>query len=394
MRIFHLFSDWKWTGPAEPVLDLCAALQRRGHDVAVAYRLPPFDVFESVDRGIRERELTGTTEFALVPLSKLQDVRHLRRFASDVRHIARFIDSKEVDILNVHHSHDHIVGGLAARLARRTPPVIRTDHARDSLKNGWLSRWFISRYTDGVITFSEHGRRHLIERLGFRSDQIRKASTAIDCRKFGGDGRYKNMRPVFGIPDNVPVIGIVARFQRYRRTDVLLEAMALLVKHVPDVRLLLVGHSSQMKTSVIEPIRRLGIASNVILTGYRRIDHDYIDTMASMDIFVLLTPGSDGTARAVREALALGKPVVVTKRGILPELVENGVTGFVVDETPADLFRALLFLLRDDDVRRRMGSAARRAAVEKFSLERQAEQVEHFYAEILERHGAACRDQE
>jgi len=385
MKILHLFSDWKWTGPAEPVLDLCAALGDRGHDVVVAYRLPPFDAFESVDRGVRERGLKGNTGFVLAPLAKVRDVRHLREFLSDVKNIVRFIDVQNVDIVNVHHSHDHLVGGLAARRARRTPPLIRTDHQRDSLNDGWLSRWFLGRYTDGVITFSERGRQHLVERLGFGTDQVGKVSTAIDYRKFDPSGRYKDMRRVFAIPSGAPVIGIVARFQKYRRTDVLLEAMALLVKHVPEVRLLLVGHSGQMKASVIEPMRRLGVSSNVVLAGYRRVDHDYIDTMASMDIFVLLTPGSDGTARALREALALGKPVVVTKRGMLPELVENGVTGFVVDETPADLCGALLSLVRDDDLRSRMGGAARRAAVAQFSVDRQAEEVEHFYAAMLKR---------
>ena len=124
-----------------------------------------------------------------------------------------------------------------------------------------------------------------------------------------------------------------------------MEAISLLVKEVPEVRLLLVGHSSQMQKSVIEPMERLGISSHVILAGYRM--NDYVDILACMDVFVLLTPGSDGTARALREAMAMKKPVVVTTRGMLPELVRDGVTGFVVQETPQTLYQALLPLVKD-----------------------------------------------
>jgi glycosyltransferase involved in cell wall biosynthesis len=189
------------------------------------------------------------------------------------------------------------------------------------------------------------------------------------------------MRPVFGITPSSPVVGIVARFQQYRRTDILLEAISLLIKVVPEVRLLLVGQSSQMQESVIEPMERLGIASHVILAGYR-VD-DYRDILACMDVFCLLTPGSDGTARALREAMAMGKPSVVTLKGMLPELIQNGVTGFAVQEDPETLYHALLTLVRDEKVRCTMGKAAHEMAHREFRLERQAEQVEAFYQKIL-----------
>src|SRR4030042_1641193 len=189
------------------------------------------------------------------------------------------------------------------------------------------------------------------------------------------------MRPVCGIPPSSPVVGIVARFQRYRRTDILLEAMAHLIKAIPEVRLLLVGHSSQMQQSVIEPMERLGIASHVILAGYRM--DDYVDVLACMDIFCLLTPGSDGTARALREAMAMGKPAVVTNKGMLPEVVQDGATGLVVQEDREALYHALLTLVRDERLRKAMGQGACEMAPRGFRLERQAEEVETFYQKIL-----------
>ena len=343
MKILHLFSDWKWTGAAEPVVNLCQALQQRGHKVTLAYRRPPIETAESIAKGVRKKAFRTVDAFHLAPIAKPHHILRLRDIISDIRGIARYIDQKRFDIVNFHNSHDHIVGGLAVRVSERRPPAIRMDHKRDSLKADPVSRWFFRRYTDGVITFSEKSRERLVCALGFSPEKVAKVATALDLTRFDPHKKYKDMRPVIGIPPSSPVVGIVARFQRYRRTDILLEAMGHLIRAIPEARLLLVGHSSQMQQSVIEPMERLGIASHVILAGYR-VD-DYRDMLACMDVFCLLTPGSDGTARALREAMAMGKPTVVTNKGMLPELIQDGVRGFVVQESPEAFYHALLTLV-------------------------------------------------
>jgi len=383
MKILHLFSDWKWTGPAEPVVNLCAALQQRGHKVVLAYRRPPIEIAESVEKGAKERGVQGTGRFHLAPIAKLHQIYRLKDIISDIRGIARSIDQEAFDIVTVHNSHDHIIGGLAARRSKRRPPVIRMDHRRDSLKADLISKHFFRRYTDALITFSERGKERLVKGLGFPHDQVAKVRTAVDLDRFDPQKVYNDMRPVLGIPPEAVVVGIVARFQQYRRTDILLEAISLLVKEIPDVRLLLVGRSSQMQRSVVEPMERLGIASQVILAGYRM--DDYADTLACMDVFCLLTPGSDGTARALREAMAMGKPAVVAEKGMLPELVQDGVTGFVVEETPQAIYQALVPLVRDERLRKSIGKAAHEMAHREFRLERQAEEVEAFYQKILQK---------
>jgi glycosyltransferase involved in cell wall biosynthesis len=382
VKTIHLFSDWKWTGPAEPVVNLCSALQQRGHEVVLAYRCPPFEVPESVEIRAREKGVHCTGVFHLAPISKLHKIYLLKEMISDIKNIARYIDEERFDIVTVHNSHDHIVGGLAVKASRRRPPIIRMDHKQDSLKSDPISRWFFRRYTDGLITFSKGGEERLIKALGFPPERVIKVSTAVDLTRFDPQRGYKDMRPVFGIPPSSPVVGIAARFQRYRRTDILLEAISHLIKDVPDIRLLLVGYSSQMQKSVIEPMERLGISSHVILAGYRM--DDYVDTLACMDVFVLLTPGSDGTARALRDAMAMAKPVVATTKGILPELVCDGVNGFIVQENPQAICQALLPLVKDQQLRHSVGKAARKTAQEEFRLDHQAEAVEAFYQKILE----------
>jgi glycosyltransferase involved in cell wall biosynthesis len=136
-----------------------------------------------------------------------------------------------------------------------------------------------------------------------------------------------------------------------------------------------------MEESVIQPMKSLGVEPWVILGGYRT--DDYFDTLACMDIFIFLMAGSDGTARALREAMAMGKPVVVANRGMLPELVENGVSGLVVDDRPELLAEATLQLLRNPEKRKAMGKAAWEKAHREFRLDRQVEAVEKFYQEMM-----------
>jgi spore coat protein SA len=81
--------------------------------------------------------------------------------------------------------------------------------------------------------------------------------------------------------------------------------------------------------------------------------------------------------------MAMGKPAVVTKKGMLPELVQDGATGLVVQENAEALYHALLTLVRDERLRTKIGRAAYEMAHREFRLERQAEEVEAFYQKML-----------
>ncbi|MCX8118180.1 MAG: glycosyltransferase family 4 protein [Desulfobacterota bacterium] len=381
MKILHLFSDWKWTGPSEPILNLCKALERRGHEVILAYRRPPVPVEDSLERRVRENGIFATDKFHLNRPLRLYSFRSIRDNLSDVFDLTDYLRSEKIEVLNVHQSHDHLLGGMAARRAGGPVVVIRTDHKRDAIPSHIGNRLLISKFTDGLITFSETGREKVERHFGFPKERICKANPALDLERFRTRIAGKDMRAHFGIGEEEIVIGMVARFQKYRRTEVFLEAIKQIVPEYPKIKVLLVGRSSQMEESVLKPMKRLGVEPWVVLGGYQT-DH-YLDTLACMDLFVFLMPGSDGTARALREAMAMGKPSIVANRGILPELIDHGVTGLVVEDTPENLAMATLQLLKAPELRSKMGQAAREKAQREFRLDRQAEVVEGFYQEVM-----------
>jgi glycosyltransferase involved in cell wall biosynthesis len=232
------------------------------------------------------------------------------------------------------------------------------------------------------MTFSQIARQKDARELPMSTDRVAKVGVALDLERYDPKGPFRDMREVLNIAQDDVIIGMVARFQKYRRTEVFLRALGELVSEFPHAKALLVGRSSQIQESVIEPTKRLGLSSHVILAGYQK--ENYLDTLAIMDIFVFLVAGSDGTARALREAMALGKPAVVARKGILPELVEDGRTGFVVDDDPKRISSALRTLIESQPLRGQMGQMARRKALREFRLEKQTEEVEAFYRKISE----------
>jgi len=381
MKILQLFSDWKWTGPSEPVLNLCMALEKLGHDVTLAYRKPPYPAEESLEERVLASGIKATDQFHLNHVLKFSKPSSLWDTLRDLSCLRGYLRHEKFDILNVHQSHDHVLGGIAAKRAKSPVLVIRTDHKRDSLKPGLGNRVLISKLTDGMITFSEKARRDDASNFRFPAERVALIAPALDLDLFNPKKEYRDMRAFFGIEPGEIVIGMVARFQKYRRTEVFLEAVRNIVQEFPNIKVLLVGRSSQMEESVVRPVKKLGIEPWVVLGGYRK--GDYLDTLACMDIFVFLMAGSDGTARALREAMAMGKPVIVADRGMLPELVEDGVSGQVVKDTSEALTRATLQLLRRPDLRMKMGEASRQKAHREFRLDRQAEEVARFYEEII-----------
>ncbi len=386
MKILNLYSDWKWTGPIEPILNLAKILSSQGHEITFAYGLPPYETDRCIHAYIDRYQLITETRFRLSHVLKWNNWSAIPGAFHDLRSLPSFIDAQQFDLIQVHRSHDHFLGGLASRVSRKAPPVIRMDHKRDSLHPSFSNKLLLTRFTDGLITFSQRSMTLLRERFGFPLARMVIVNPALDLNLPDFHRPYREMRTAFGLPEKAFVIGNVARFQKYRGTERLIQAVHLLRDRLPHLRLLLVGRSGEIKESVEAPIRHFHLEDRVILAGYR-VD-DYFDTLATMDCFVFLTPGSDGTARALREAMALGLPVIVAKRGMLPELIGEGTAGIMVEDTPENLSEAIYQMAADPAKRHALGEAAKAHAEQAFRLDQQVRIVVSFYQKILAMHKA------
>jgi glycosyltransferase involved in cell wall biosynthesis len=355
MRVLHLFGDWKWTGPSEPTLDLCLELRALGVQVDLACQEAGPEASGSLPARALER---GLTPLHLAPLR-----RSVFAAFADTGRVAEGL--RNYDLLHVHFSHDHFVGGRAARKVGGIK-IMRTNHKAVPTPNGLGSRYLFRKLTDGYLTYS-------------------RVALEADCATFGLRGWRVDpaMRLERFTPKEVPhegfVVGVVARMQRHRRFDILLEGVKL--ARVPDLRVLIVGRGSHMEEVAVQPAKRLGL-TNVVFTGY--LGPQYLETLASFDALLFLVPGSDGTCRAIREAMAMGKAVIGARRGMIPEIVEDGKTGLVIDDTPETIARAIECLAADRGRCRAMGQAGREKALALYDVRRQAAAVREAYRSLLE----------
>jgi glycosyltransferase involved in cell wall biosynthesis len=235
------------------------------------------------------------------------------------------------------------------------------------------------RATDGLVVLSERIATWAVQR-GWARSRVGVIPGAVDTDRFRPREPSDALRSELGLSSGERVLGVVARIQPHRRFDLLLDAIDRTRRIAPGLRLLVVGRGTRARPVLEEPVRSRGLERQVLRAGYRR--EDYRDVLSLMDALLFLVPGSDGSCRAVLEAMAMGVPTIATRRGILPEIVVDGETGRLVDEDPDALAAAMLDVWRDPEAWALRGKAARARAAASYTLETQAERLERFYAEL------------
>ncbi len=390
MKILQLVSDWKWTGPAEPMLVLMRALRLRGHVVELVCAEPPPGAIRSLS--------TEATRRGLVPRETIAARRSAWRpgDATAVSQVAHWFANDAIggpfDVVHCWHSRDHVLAARAlgrlpfdpARLFCPAPPatrIVRSFARADPIRPWSWNRWLFGRACDGLLCVSEASAsaNRAVRPAGPLAAMPGAVELAADAAPV--ERARVGVCRQLGVPEDAVLIGVVARIQRHRRFDLLLAAMVELVARHPAARLVVLGRGTHADEVVVRPARAQGIAEHVVLAGHRT--DDYATLLAAMDLFTYLVPGSDGTCRALLEAAALGLPLVGTRRGAIPEIIVDGRTGIVFDEEPAALAAAWSSLIADPDRRRTMGAAARRDAQLRFTPARLAEFSEAFYAAVL-----------
>jgi glycosyltransferase involved in cell wall biosynthesis len=295
------------------------------------------------------------------------------------------LDGGGFDVVHCWHTRDHALALRAAGVfpARRRTRVVRSWRKGEPLPRAPWARLLFGPGADGLLCVSPGVAERCRVQRGGRP--TRGAFGAVDLERFAPRGSDPAVRASLGLAPEDRVVGIVARVQRHRRFDLLLEAARRLFARDPRARLLVVGRGTRRAAIAEEPARRLGIAARVAFAGYRT--DDYADVLRAIDVFTFLVPGSDGTCRALLEAAACGLPAVTTRRGALPEIVADGETGVLVDEDPGALASAWEALLEDPARRLALGAAARKHAEARFARERLAAEAEALYGEVLRASG-------
>ena len=359
-RVLHLFANFKWTGPADPALRCAVELRALGEDVVVAraeWTLPQAEHRMAIELRKSRLPVVGGLELR----------KHFNLFSllRDQKALGRRLEGGEFAIVHSHLPADHLIAALAVRRARKQGlrvALVRSLYDAQAPRRSWRTRLAFAA-TDAVIAPTQAVAAEVPRRFGLASERVLylEPPTSLVRRGFVG-----NLRARLGLLPEHLAIGITARIQPHRRFDLLWQVARKVVDVNPQARFVLFGrgNAKDTQTLVREPVLRLGLERHVILPGYL-YEPEYSLALRGLDLFLFLVPGSDGTCRAVREALALGVPVVCTPRGMLPDIVAptpafgiDEACGLVAKETPEGLAGALLLLADDAALRDRLGRAA------------------------------------
>lgn len=299
--------------------------------------------------------------------------------------VARRLRKLRVDLVHTNSLKADIIGGIAGRLARR--PVIW--HVRDRIAEDYLPpttarvfRRLVRMIPQYVIANSAA----TMETLRLK-DVRRSAVVHSGIRSFARivhDGTA--MEPDERLPtDQPPVVGLVGRIARWKGQHVFIHAAALVHARFPAARFQIVGTPLFGEQDYEREIRALtatlGLSDVLEFTGF---SHDVPATMRGFAVAVHASITGEPFGQVVIEAMSAGRPVVATNGGGVPEIVEDGVTGFLVpmDDVRA-MAEAICRLLADPAAAAEMGRRGRQCVIDRFTIEHTARRVEAVYADVM-----------
>lgn len=272
---------------------------------------------------------------------------------------------------------DAIIG---ARLAR-APVVIHGEHGRDASDPEGTNRRrnrvrrVLSLFVDRMVAVSEQLQSWLIRDVGIPETKVALLKNGVDTQRFQMRSDRDALRLNHGYSPEDIIIGTVGRLDPVKNQTALLEVLAELRPAYPNLRVVIVGDGPEREPLSCEIANR-GLHETATLFGHR---DDVPAVLNMLDIFVLPSLG-EGMCNTILEAMSVGLPVVATRVGGSPELVDDGTTGQLVPARDAGaLARAIARYATDERLRRDHGAAGRRRVVEEFTLDRMVERYVALY---------------
>jgi glycosyltransferase involved in cell wall biosynthesis len=383
IRILRVIARLNMGGPALHVSYLAEGLETRGYRTTL--------VSGSLSRGegsmsyvAEERGLKVVSVPALArELSAPNDIVAVRRLVELIRR-------ERPHILHTHTAKAGAIGRLAARVAGRARPPIVVHTFHGHVLRGYFGpvpseayrriERSLARHTDRLIAVSPEVRDDLVE-LGVaprEKFEIVRLGIELDERLRAGDDAL-DYRSLLGIPKTAFVVGWIGRMTAIKHVPDLLRIFAELRRLGVDARLCIVG-DGPARQDAERLANELGVMRECLFLGYHR---DVASFYHLFDAF-LLSSANEGTPVSVIESMAAERPVVATAVGGVPDVVVDGVNGWLFQPGDIDAAaKALEGLAKDPDLRRRMGEAGRSWVVPRYSVDRLVDDIDRFYRSLL-----------
>jgi len=290
-------------------------------------------------------------------------------------------------VVHTHTAKAGTLGRLAAWFCR-VPVIVHTYHGH--VLRGYFSpaktrlfvaieRW-LGRHTHRLLAVSARVRREVLD-LGIgHPDGFDVVPLGLDLDRFlGAEAQQGELRRELSFTGPELLVGIVARLAPIKAHEIFLMAAALLSRRIPASRFIVVG-DGERRAQLEALAGELGIADRVRFLGWRR---DLERVYADLDVAVL-TSRNEGSPVSLIEAMAAGRPVIATRVGGVPDLVEDGLNGMLAEADDVEgVARAIESVLMAPDRGLAMGAAGRKRVYPAFGAQRLIDDIDRLYSNLL-----------
>lgn len=359
MFSLHIDTARGWRGGQNQVLLTVLGLRALGHRTAlVAHQ----------DGELRRRAAEGLDLIPLAPRLEMDLHAGWR--------LARVLERLQPDIVHAHDPHAVAMAALALSLGRfRSPGALVASRRVDfHLKQNAFSKW---KYRQVVVFLCASDRiRSMLQADGIPAERTVTVREGIDIAHVDAAPPI-NLHGELWLPAHAPIVGNIAALVPHKGQRYLIDAAAIVVREIPDARFVIVGEG-ELRQSLERQIRALHLDKHVFLLGFRL---DVLSIVKTFDVFVMSSI-TEGLGTSLLDAMASSRPIVATRAGGIPEVVDARCAILVPPRDSRALAQAIVELLSDPGRRARLGAAGFERVRAEFSAERMVRETAEVYKRI------------
>lgn len=367
INVMQIVHDLNFGGMQRVVVDLCLNVDSSKFNMRVC-------CLDELGPNAKELEQRGIPVFLVKKKSGLDWLLPLK--------LRKLFLQQKVQVVHTHGINPFFYGTIGAILAK-VPVKIQTDHARGVFpvaRKEMVSEMILSWFVNRIVAVSEGVKSDLVKYEHISPEKIQVIYNGIDASKYCVKIDERKKRKELGIDRDDKVIGVGVRLSEQKGIKYLIDAVSLLSKSFPNVKLLIIG-DGECRTGLEKLASSCGITDKVIFTGFRS---DIPEILQIIDVYALPSLW-EGHPLVLLEAMAVGKPVVATDIPGNRETVEHGKTGMLVPtRNSEELTDSLLMMLKNNEMRIKMGFMGNRLFEERFTIERMTNKNESLYESFLD----------
>jgi glycosyltransferase involved in cell wall biosynthesis len=312
-------------------------------------------------------------------------IKYSWNYLFTVRKIIRCINDWNIDLIHTNTVHN-LYGFLAAKLSGR--PHIW--HVREIVFQSrflwWIEKFLLRRFSGFIIVTSDAVAQMFGKNI--ESFPIEKIPNGVDVELYHPANSGPFVLDSLNIPSDVPIVGMIARLDRWKGVEIFLRAISICKKHRPKVQYVIIGGeiegSIQYAKELYQIAAELELNEVVHFAGWRFGPEDMPDVYAALDLIVHASTLPEPFGLVILEAMATGKPVVATNDGGPKEICIDQETGLLVPPgDPEKLAEAILNLIENPEAARKMGKAGRKRVEEFYDQRLCVKSIEALYKELL-----------